>query len=65
MDDEKSNAGEARETSCTGCGKAAREVPVPVSWVSSHEKGEARYFCENCARENIRAIEGRLDSSWW
>ncbi len=29
------------------------------------ENGSRRYFCDDCARANLRAIEGRLDSSWW
>lgn len=29
------------------------------------ENGSRHYFCHDCARANIRAIEGRLDSSWW
>jgi hypothetical protein len=29
------------------------------------ENGVRRYYCETCARENLRAIEGRLDSAWW
>ncbi|MFF4949347.1 hypothetical protein ACWC2K_22025 [Streptomyces chattanoogensis] len=50
-------------TVCAGCGAVA-EGPPPT-WTCSVENGEHRYFCEACARENIRAIEGRLDSSWW
>jgi len=29
------------------------------------ENGNRHYFCDNCVRENLRAIEGRLDSAWW
>jgi len=29
------------------------------------ENGDPRYFCEGCSRENILAIEGRLDPSQW
>jgi hypothetical protein len=29
------------------------------------ENGVRRFFCDACSRENLRAIEGRLDSSWW
>ncbi|HWM39661.1 MAG TPA: hypothetical protein VNS49_21370 [Streptomyces sp.] len=53
----------ARETTCAGCGTVAEGTPV--TWVRSNENGECHYFCESCARANIRAIEGRLDSSWW
>ncbi|ARF57306.1 hypothetical protein [Streptomyces gilvosporeus] len=50
-------------TVCAGCGAIAQGPPP--TWTCSVENGERRYFCETCARENIRAIEGRLDSSWW
>lgn len=29
------------------------------------EHGVRRFFCDTCSRENLRAIEGRLDTSWW
>jgi hypothetical protein len=29
------------------------------------ENGSRHYFCDDCARANIRAIESRLDSVWW
>lgn len=48
---------------CAGCAKVA-EGP-PVSWTCSVEHGVRRYLCEDCARDNIRAIESRLDPQWW
>jgi hypothetical protein len=50
-------------TVCARCGAIAEGTPP--TWTCSVENGERRYFCDGCARENIRAIEGRLDSSWW
>ncbi|MFD0430379.1 hypothetical protein ACFQ60_31575 [Streptomyces zhihengii] len=35
------------------------------TWTFSLEDGVPHYLCEECARTHIRAIEGRLDSSWW
>jgi hypothetical protein len=29
------------------------------------ENGRRVYFCDHCAREHLRSIEGRLDSAWW
>ncbi|MFG2096144.1 hypothetical protein [Streptomyces sp. NPDC048612] len=52
-----------RSRVCAGCGAVAEGTPP--TWTCSVENGERRYFCDSCARENIRAIEGRLDSSWW
>ncbi|MDX3308364.1 hypothetical protein ACWGH3_04640 [Streptomyces sp. NPDC054884] len=49
---------------CGRCGTRAAEPP-PVTWTCSLENGLRRHFCEDCARENLRAIEGRLDSEWW
>ncbi|MFL4497602.1 hypothetical protein ACJ6WD_41150 [Streptomyces sp. VTCC 41912] len=50
-------------TVCTCCGAVAEGTPP--TWTCSVENGERRYSCDRCARDNIRAIEGRLDSSWW
>ncbi|WP_461029478.1 hypothetical protein [Streptomyces sparsus] len=54
---------DAKGTTCAHCGTVA--VEVPLTWVRSVENGVPRHLCERCARANIRAIEGRLDSSWW
>ncbi|MER6357708.1 hypothetical protein ABT186_39425 [Streptomyces sp. NPDC001634] len=48
---------------CARCGTTA-DGPQPT-WTCSVENGTRNYFCESCARANIRAIEGRLDSAWW
>ncbi|MDV9177903.1 hypothetical protein R6V09_48250 [Streptomyces sp. W16] len=48
---------------CARCG-ARSEGPQPT-WTCSVENGTRHYFCDTCARENLRAIEGRLDSDWW
>ncbi|QYJ05729.1 hypothetical protein KUV85_08635 [Nocardioides panacisoli] len=50
---------------CDFCGRAAPDGEVPLTWVSSVENGRFRRFCETCARANLRAIEGKLDSDWW
>ncbi|MFI7384262.1 hypothetical protein [Streptomyces sp. NPDC049813] len=48
---------------CARCGTTAQGPPL--TWTCSVEAGVRRYFCAACAREHIRAIEGRLDSEWW
>ncbi|MET9519597.1 hypothetical protein [Streptomyces sp. NPDC002994] len=48
---------------CFRCGKPAESTPP--TWTCSVENGSRRYFCDDCARANLRAIEGRLDSPWW
>ncbi|MFE9627486.1 hypothetical protein [Streptomyces sp. NPDC006527] len=55
---------EPRPLVCARCGTPAGES-LPVTWTCSVENGVRRHFCETCSRENLRAIEGRLDSPWW
>ncbi|MGW3247146.1 hypothetical protein [Streptomyces sp. NPDC001070] len=50
-------------TTCARCGAVAEGLPL--TWTCSVENGSRVYFCDDCARSNIRSIEGRLDSSWW
>ncbi|MCX4660237.1 hypothetical protein [Streptomyces uncialis] len=56
---------------CARCGaeagaeSSAGAEGVPLTWTCSVENRVHRYFCDRCARENLRAIEGRLDSPWW
>ncbi|WP_455356043.1 hypothetical protein [Streptomyces sp. SYSU K217416] len=49
---------------CSRCGKTSAEG-APPTWTCSMESGRRLYFCDGCARANLRAIESRLDSSWW
>ncbi|CAL9576750.1 hypothetical protein [Streptomyces griseomycini] len=48
---------------CARCGARA-EGPRPT-WTLSVENGVRRHYCETCSRDNLRAIEGRLDAQWW
>ncbi|MEU0670331.1 MULTISPECIES: hypothetical protein [Streptomyces] len=48
---------------CSRCGATADSLPV--TWTCSVENGGRLYFCDDCARAHLRAIESRLDSSWW
>lgn len=36
-----------------------------LSWVASHERGRDVRYCPSCARDNLRAIEGKLDAEHW
>jgi len=29
------------------------------------EHGRQIWTCDRCSRENLRSIEGKLDSPWW
>ncbi|MET3985981.1 hypothetical protein [Streptomyces sp. PvR034] len=55
---------EAPPVTCARCGARPPEGTQPT-WTCSVENGSRQYFCHDCARANLRAIEGRLDSSWW
>ena len=50
---------------CNMCGTQVEGDTTPLTWVTSFEHGQQRVFCERCARENLRSIEGKLDSDWW
>ncbi|MEU3600111.1 hypothetical protein ABZ714_15540 [Streptomyces sp. NPDC006798] len=54
----------AERVGCARCGRDAAG-PAPLTWTCSVENGTRHYFCDDCARANLRAIEGRLDSSRW
>ncbi|MER5211105.1 hypothetical protein ABT063_11090 [Streptomyces sp. NPDC002838] len=61
--DKGGSAAEPQSLVCARCGTPA-EGPPPT-WTCSVENGSRQYFCDRCSRENLRAIEGRLDSAWW
>ena len=49
---------------CDFCGRSGDEAET-LTWVVSQENGRRRVCCDTCARANLRAIEGKLDSEWW
>lgn len=49
--------------SCARCGQTAAEPPI--TWGTSVERGRLLHYCDRCSRENVRAIEGKLDGEWW
>ncbi|MCD9873818.1 hypothetical protein [Streptomyces guryensis] len=61
--DDSGSPAEPQPLVCARCGAGAKG-PQPT-WVCSVENGARQYFCDTCSRENLRAIEGRLDSAWW
>ena len=50
-------------TTCSGCGSAVPGNP-PLTWSSAGPRG-AIWLCERCTRENVRAIEAKLDEEHW
>jgi rubredoxin len=58
--------------SCSRCGTLGNApddgVPddgVPAGWSFAVEDGRVCWLCPDCARRNIRAIEGKLPEEWW
>ncbi len=49
--------------SCALCGAAAGSLPL--GWSTSVERGGVVHHCERCSRENVRAMESKLDAQWW
>ncbi|MFF7972085.1 hypothetical protein [Streptomyces sp. NPDC007905] len=62
--DQGGSTTEARPHVCARCGTPAGGSQ-PATWTCSVENGVRQYFCDVCSRDNLRAIEGRLDSAWW
>ncbi|MFK4098653.1 hypothetical protein ACI2L1_00945 [Streptomyces sp. NPDC019531] len=62
-DDSGDSTTEPQPLVCARCG--ARSEGPQLTWTYSVESGVHQYFCGTCSRENLRAIEGRLDSAWW
>ncbi|HEY5187238.1 MAG TPA: hypothetical protein VIM19_20605 [Actinomycetes bacterium] len=50
---------------CQLCGAVPPADAARLTWTSSMERGRTVWYCERCSRENLRAIEGRLDSEWF
>ena len=50
---------------CALCGQSAETEDLPLTWVTSVENGRRLVYCDRCARENVRSIEGKLDGAWW
>lgn len=49
---------------CDFCGRVS-EGAMPLTWTTATEGRHQRVFCDACSRENLRAMEGKLDSEWW
>jgi hypothetical protein len=54
---------DGRMVTCSLCGRT--EAEQPLTWTVSVERGVTQLYCETCSRENVRGIEGKLDSGWW
>ncbi len=61
--DDADDAGSAM--TCDWCGAVGRGAGETLAWTIAVENGRRACFCERCSRENLRAIEGKLDSEHW
>jgi hypothetical protein len=50
---------------CAFCGRTTPGDSLPLTWATSVENGRQLVYCEQCARDHVRGIEGRLDNEWW
>lgn len=51
------------EVTCALCATTA--PALPLGWSTSIERGVTVHHCERCSRENVRAMESKLDPQWW
>jgi transposase-like protein len=50
---------------CSFCGTVVESDDAPLTWTSAVENGKQRWFCDDCSRQHLRAMESKLDSEWW
>ena len=55
---------EDETVTCSYCGAQA-PLAETLSWTTAVERGRSQRFCVSCSRQNLRAMEGKLDSEWW
>jgi hypothetical protein len=48
---------------CAVCG--ATEPAAPPTWTLQVSARGSTWLCAPCTRQNLRAIEGKLDEAWW
>ncbi len=58
-------SGQQQRPVCAMCGAVSPTDTLPLTWSTGVEAGRALVHCERCARDNVRAIESKLDSAWW
>ena len=50
---------------CSFCGATVESDTPPLTWTAAVERGQRQWFCDDCSRTHLRAMEGKLDSEWW
>jgi hypothetical protein len=54
----------ARLTTCALCRSTADGPPITWMYERDPRHGGA-WYCQSCARDNLRAVEAKLDPQWW
>ena len=53
-------------TACATCGRTPpADGSAALTWVRSVEDRGVVWTCDRCSRDNLRSIEGKLDTAWW
>jgi len=52
-------------TTCAFCGAVDEAETPPLTWTVAVENDRRRWFCADCSRTHLRAMESKLDSEWW
>jgi hypothetical protein len=50
---------------CDHCGTAAPDGVAPLTWSTATERNRVLHYCERCTRDNLRAMESKLDQEYW
>jgi hypothetical protein len=50
---------------CDYCGRQEVDEALTLTWSTSVENGRKRVYCEDCSRQNLRAMESKLDPEFW
>ena len=50
---------------CDFCGSVEDDDVPPLTWTVSLEGGALKRYCDACTRDNLRAMEGKLDAEFW
>ena len=56
------------DETCSVCGKVADPAvdgDPPVAWSAEIVDARPSWVCPRCTRDNVRAIEAKLDQNWW
>lgn len=53
---------------CATCGRRpdpGHEATARLTWSRDTSGAVVTWTCDECSREHLRAIEGKLDPAWW